>query len=494
MKIFIQILTFVLLLFWLDSCRPDDVFITDAGAKLEFSVDTLRFDTVFTKLGSATRSFKIYNRNNHPIRISSIRVEGKPGAFFRINVDGIPGNNQSDVEIGARDSIYLFAEVTVDPDAPESVSPFVIEDYVVFETNGNTQKVLLEAWGQNAIYLPDQFSSGAVWSPCTQNNVTWNDKKPYVIYGIMVLDECVLNIEPGTRIYLHGGITKNEELGIFNEGIIFVTNQGRLKINGTQAEPVIIEGDRIEEEFADRAGQWAGIIISKSSFGNTINYAEIKNGALGIVVDSAAYLTVENTKIYNTSSVGLAGIHSHITGNNLLIHSNGGNALQLVYGGKYSFKHCTIASFGGQSAALSMNNGVCLDQFCEKKAGYDLNVNFANSIITGNRQDEVALSSFEQSTGADLNYNFENCIVRIHDLIDESKGGFPDFFSHCQPCINAKSDDVLFKNTEENDYHLDTLSIAEGQASPINTLPLDLDGVARDASKPDIGCYEFLPQ
>ena len=46
-------------------CFQDEFELTtDPNAALEFSLDTLRFDTVFTELGSATRSFKIYNRKN----------------------------------------------------------------------------------------------------------------------------------------------------------------------------------------------------------------------------------------------------------------------------------------------------------------------------------------------------------------------------------------------------------------------------------------------
>ena len=43
------------LLFW--GCNKDEDFITDGSVSLAFSLDTLRFDTVFTELGSATRFF-----------------------------------------------------------------------------------------------------------------------------------------------------------------------------------------------------------------------------------------------------------------------------------------------------------------------------------------------------------------------------------------------------------------------------------------------------
>ncbi len=489
-RIFILVIISTVLFF---SCRPDENFTTNSNAKLEFSLDTLRFDTVFTELGSATRFFKVYNRNSSPIRISNIKIEGAEGAFFRINVDGIPGNDQNDVEIRANDSIYVFAEVTIDPDQPLSASPFVIEDNVLFETNGNQQSVLLEAWGQNANYLPNQFSSGAIWSPCVANEVTWDDDKPYVIYGIMVLDNCTLNIPPGTNIYMHGGITRNTQLGIFNEGIIFVQRNGRLVMNGTLEEPIIIQGDRIEKEFEERSGQWSGIFIDNQSRFNEMNWVELKNSSLGVVVDSAANLTIRNSKIFNTSSVGLVGIHSDITAVNCLLHSNGGNAMQFIYGGDYRISHCTMASYGVDASALSMSNGVCLDDFCEQAAGNDLDIVFNNCIILGSRQDEISITDFGDRTGAQLNYELKNCIVRVNELIDPDRGGHPDFFSFCNPCTNFKQDDAVFREVEMDDYHLDTLSIAENQAFKINGIDFDLDGVER-GNEPDIGCYEFVPR
>ena len=388
----------------------------------------------------------------------------------------------------------FFAEVTIDPNQPVSASPFVIEQNIVFETNGNRQEVLLEAWGQNANYFPSVNSSGEIWSPCVSPEITWDDPRPYVLSGIMVLDSCTLNIPAGTRIYMHGGITKNTNIGIFNEGIIFVQKEGKLKIDGTLDKPVIIEGDRIEEEFSQRSGQWSGIIISNESRGNEINRTEIKNGSLGVVVDSAADLVIRNSKIFNTSSVGLVGIHSTITSLNNLFHSNGGNAVQLVYGGEYFFTHSTLASYGVDASALSMSNGVCLDDFCEFVAGNDLFARFTNTLVTGSRRDEIAVSDFGERTGAQLDYRFTNCIVRVDELLDPEKGGQPDFFTFCSPCTNADSDDVIFKSIDEDDYHLDTLSIAEGQGIPISVIQEDLDGVARDPVNPDIGCYEFLPR
>src|SRR5690606_16696474 len=68
----------------LHSCYEEDDFTTDPSDLIEFSTDTLRFDTVFTQIGSATRSMKIYNRNTRPIRISKISFKGNKGLIFRM--------------------------------------------------------------------------------------------------------------------------------------------------------------------------------------------------------------------------------------------------------------------------------------------------------------------------------------------------------------------------------------------------------------------------
>lgn len=62
-------------LFQLTACKKDQ-FITTSGAGLEFSLDTLTFDTVFTNLGTATRRFKVYNPHNQIIRINNVFLGG----------------------------------------------------------------------------------------------------------------------------------------------------------------------------------------------------------------------------------------------------------------------------------------------------------------------------------------------------------------------------------------------------------------------------------
>jgi len=478
-------------------CDNEEDFITDSSAKLEFSLDTLRFDTVFTALGSATRAFKIYNRNDQPIRISRIYLESGNTARWEINVDGIPGNNQQDVEVLANDSIYLFAEVTIDPNQPPSVSPFVIEDRVVFETNGNVQKVNLEAWGQNANYFPSRFNKGiAVRLSCDNSDLVWDDPKPYVIYGAVFVDSCELVIPAGARIYVHGGVAQNDLFGgIYNDGVIYVLAGGKISVRGTKDNPVIIQGDRLEESFLDEAGQWNGIYIGRGSRGSVFEYATVRNSRFGVFADSTSDLTLRNAQVYNTSSSGIIGFHSKITAENTLVYNNGSTSVLLVNGGDYNFTYCTIASYGANAAALSMNNFFCYDANCEVISTYRLNARFINSIIFGSQSDEIELAdAFDRNNAAQFNVQFQDCIVRVDGLVKNNTSQFPDFLENiCKPCINATRNDNLFLDENEDNFRLDSLSIADGKAKPIfspRSITIDLEGKDRDAATPDIGAYE----
>lgn len=477
------------LLFIAYSCNKEADFLLDSSAELSFSVDTLRFDTVFTELGSATRYVKVYNDNDQPVLLNSVRLQKGDNSSFRINVDGIPANDVKDVEVAANDSIYVFAEVTVDPNDPLSNSPYVIEEYLEVELNGVNRQVLLEAWGQNANYLPDRFSQGGgALISCDLDEITFDDPKPYVIYGVMLVDSCTLNIPAGTNIFVHGGIVRTGILGEnYNDGFIFVLPSGKLNIQGTFENPVTIQGDRLEEEFQEVPGQWGGIYLSRTSRGNRIEHAIIKNARFGVVVDSSATLIIQNSTITNSISGGLIGVHSSITANNCLIYGNGGNAVQLEYGGNYDFRHCTLASYGVDNSALRMSNALCLDQLCTQARLNGLRARFTNSIVYGSRTDEVELFNIPDIS---FNYSFENCIVRVDDLVDEMDT--PDFFDNCDPCLPEAGtrDVVLFVDPDEGDYHLDSLSIADGFGKFLANVREDIEGVERDRSMPDVGCFE----
>ena len=466
----------------------EEKFTASGDAMLEFSLDTLRFDTVFTEVGSATRSFRVYNNNDLPVKISRIYTEAVP-SFFRINVDGLNGPDVRDVEILNGDSIWVFVEVLVDPDDPVSVSPFVIEDFLVFELNGNRQDVLLEAWGQNANYIPGPGRNNTIsLLSCDLGEETWDDPRPYVIYGTLLIDSCTVIWPEGARVYVHGGIANNQ-LGIYNDGVIFTLPKGRIRSLGTRDNPVIVQDDRLEQDYT---GLWGGIRLGPASGPHTFDYTIVRNATTGIGIDSASRIFMEGVVSHNNSGSGLFARHARIEAFNCLFYDNAAAGVALTYGGDYEFEYTTIASFGNDGEGLVINNFYCADPNCQ--TGVFVNntaVDMTNCIVAGSQRDEILLvDAAEEIPEIAFDIRMKNCIATVDELLDE--GNYPDFFETiCTDCVRYMTGDTLFVDIELADYHLDTLSIAEERAIPIPTIQFDLDGVMRDANVPDIGCYEF---
>lgn len=478
------------LLLFLTSCN-DKSFNTGDDVMLRFSLDTLRFDTVFTELGSATRSFRVFNDNDQSVLISEIVLADDMQGSFRLNIDGLPVNAATDIEILPKDSLWIFAEVTIDPDNPLSVSPFILEDRVLFKTNGNDQLVRLEAWGQNANYIPSRFSDGDInlVSSCNFDSLIWDDPKPYVIYGVLLIDSCHLVLPPGTDVYIHGGVVSNQN-GVYNDGILGFLPNGTLVSRGTLDNPVTIQGDRLEAGFQGIAGQWGGVRFFPESKGNIVKHTIISNGIVGLRADSLAQLEIESSQVRNSLSGGVIGVNADVKAKNSLFEAIGGFGVACVHGGNYDFEYCTIPSYGNDSEALRLDNFQCYDQFCSNWDVKPLDASFTNCIVMGTADDEISMTDFLDGENPSMfKYSLSNCIVKVEELLEIEQ--FPGFFGNCNPCINASNSDTLFVNPSDGDYHLDSLSIAEMEAIPITEILRDIEGNLRDNVAPDIGCYEY---
>ena len=84
-RFFVMIFSF--LFFAVTSCKKDKP-ITDGSAKLNFSADSVLFDTVFSGIGSTTKLFKIYNKHKQSIVVSKAYIEKGNASPFRISIDG----------------------------------------------------------------------------------------------------------------------------------------------------------------------------------------------------------------------------------------------------------------------------------------------------------------------------------------------------------------------------------------------------------------------
>jgi hypothetical protein len=448
------------------SCERLDI-LTGPDAKLRFSADTVYFDTIFTTIGSTTKQLRIYNHYDQPLKISSINLAGGQESVFRLNIDGVPENFASDIEIPPEDSIYVFVEVTLDPNNADSL--LMIMDSIVFVTNGNIQDVDLVAWGQDVHFINGEIIKSE----------TWISDKPYLVFNSMLVDTNeVLTIEEGVTVHFH------------RDSRLFVA--GTLIVNGTRDNPVTFQGDRLEQLYKDIPGQWDGLWLLPGSHDNRINYAVIKNGIIGIESDTLASITVptldiSNSIILNMSSVGILGLGTTIKASNCVVGDCGQFALALLIGGSYEFYHCTIANYWGSFTSRS-NPAVVLNNYYEDIYGnYQIRpiekAMFGNCIIYGNRDSEFEIDSFPNTV---INYELNHCVTKIDpekfNLNDQTR--FNTIFNY---------EDPKFVSYEDNDYQLDTLSAAKDRGLVDYALlySYDLLGISRlDDEGPDIGAYE----
>lgn len=495
MKLLHCLLAAVCLLLVTTACDVDTDFVTGDAVQLRFSTDTLTFDTVFTAVGSATRQFTVYNDGEDPVKIDRISVAGETGVNYAFNVDGFSGPEARDVTIFAEDSIFVFVEVNVDPTEPEEFSPFIAEDRMLFETGSRTSDVTLIAFGQNANYI-NGFDRGEFDGlACGGGTFTLPVDLPTVIYGSYIIDDCTLEALAGTRIYFHGGVQRNDEVGgngFFNDGILFVTETGKIDFRGTLDNPVILATDRLEERFLDDPAKYRGIILGPGSRGNRINHTQLLNAIAGVTVDSTAEITIDNSVIAYTGGPAVSAYNGDVTVRNSVFHSNFGNAVQFVLGGNLEMDYTTIANYGVDASSLVLTNFDCdADNNC---IAAGMRARIRNSILSGSRGSELILLDISvPNPGANVPFDvtIDNSVVRTDQgFLNAQDGAFADFYERiCTGCHNLAFSDLLFQSVEMDDYQLDSLSVARDLARPID-IAVDQLGVLRDGAMPDAGAFE----
>jgi len=521
------------------SCRNDFEFEPSKGG-LTFSKDTVFLDTVFSNIGSSTYRLKVYNKSDSDISIPKIQLGKGASSKYRMMIDGLTGEDLdhsgygdgkifNEVELLAKDSLFIFIEVTADV-AQANPTDFLYTDKIEFHNiSGLPQTVELVTLIQDAYFIYPQRSevngeflyetvnlgiddqneniiaTGSNLDendPANGNEYEWNNSKPYVIYGYaFVPDGKTLTIKPGARVHFHA-----------NSGLIIGKN-AILKIDGTISttealeNEVIFEGDRLEPNFSDVTGQWGAIINYSTSSENSINHLTIKNATVGIlsqnlatISDSATpYLNIKNSQIYNCSNIGLLARKSNIVGSNLVISNAGQASLACTYGGSYNFTHCTFNNnwaSSNQVAVLINNNYETNEAIYVKDL---MNANFNNCIIYGGNQIEMILDN-KQSVDAvtAFNYKFTNCLVKFNNINNQyTTNVLYDFsnsskYENCSIATNSTIFNPKFVDVDKNQ-----LGLSEDLNLPFNTsfaslYPFDLNNVDRTNST-DLGAYQFVP-
>ena len=455
----------VCLLTILISCRKDS-FITSADARVTITADTLKYDTVFVTAGSTYRTFKIINENNQKIRLSSLKLMGGAGSVFKMNVDGTPGTQFSNIEIGANDSLYVFAQVNVNPSAANL--PFILRDSIEVSFNGNKRLVQLEAWGQNAHFFRDKVVAV---------NETWNNDLPYVLLGSLLINaNQTLTINKGCRIYVHADAP--------------IVVNGSLVVNGLKdtADRVYFRGDRLDEPYRDYPASWPGIFFQPGSKDNVFTYADIRNAYQAVALQDPSpnanpKLILNECVIDNAYDAGIISLNSSVRARNCLV-SNCGKNLFLVKGGDYQFTHCTVVTYANRfidhrDPVLVVSNFISVNN---TPVTANLNAVFRNCIFWGDNglvNDEVVVAKSGATT---FNVNFDYNLWKVQTT--------PANITSNQ-IINNQSPQFDSVNTSRNYYDFRLKASSPALNKGINAgIATDLDGKPRPVGLPDLGCFE----
>ncbi|MFT5754980.1 MAG: hypothetical protein ACI924_002230, partial [Flavobacterium sp.] len=476
-------LLFIALIASLTSCRSDFDFETSSGG-LEFSKDTVYLDTVFTNIGSSTYTLKVYNKSDKNISIPTIRLNKGQSSKYRLMVDGIPGKEFSNIEMLAKDSMFVFIEITEDV---TNVNPtdFLYTDFIEFGIGTSQQKVELVTLIQDAYFLyPKKFSDGTTETlpigedeiygffldetdPVNGNELIWNNTKPYVVYGYAAVpSNKTLVVEAGARIHFHA------------ESGLIVANNASLNINGSTSitedleNEVIFEGDRLEPTYTDVPGQWGTIWLTQGSTNNSIKNLTLKNATVGLLVTgndgtSTPTLSVENAQIYNCSNIGILARTGNMTGKNVVINNCGEASFAGSFGGSYEFTHCTFANY------WTSPNQTCilLDDYIETSSGDIIEelvkADFINCIVYGSSN----LGISHKKKGTNFNFKYTNCLIKFIDNNNQYTT-FPEYefsnnslFENCIRASNSIQNKPIFLAPTDNKLIIGEDSAAKGTAN-----------------------------
>lgn len=458
------------------ACKKEKLL--SSGGELKFSTDTLSFDTVFTSLGSFTTQLKIYNPQDQKVNISTIRLEKGTASYFKLNVNGVPGNTVNNIELAAKDSMYVFATVNVDP--TNINTPFVVEDRLIATMNGKEYSLPFMAYGQNAYYVRDSV----------MKSQTWKTDKPYVIINNALIDEGeTLTILAGCRIYMHA----DSRLLIW----------GKLNAIGTKKDSIIFQGDRLDRKYFGNEGypgEWGGLYFNTTSSDNQMEYVILRNCGnstkLGESVfspaaiqlnpdtinDNKAMLTMRNCTIENSIGYGILAFASTLVAENCLINACGAQALATFEGGGYYLRHCNLVTYGSNKISHIDNPVLALINYRDiddvSYVAGDLVAQLDNCIIWGSLDNECFIRKRSNNT---FDVKVNNCLIKNQEALPAE--------ATATNCI--LNQDPQFENYQTFNFRLKSGSPAIGKGKALTpAVATDLDGKPRDPVTPDIGCYE----
>ena len=488
---------FLLLLASFLACNDEENYSSSPQDLLSFSVDTIRFDTILSTVNTPFKAFMVYNKNNKPLLISSIRLKNSAQSGFKINVDGAAGSSFENVEIRAKDSLFVFVDIK--PDMSMDNQPVLITDYIEFVTNNVRQEVVLEAYNQDVVIWKGQI----LFSDSILDN-----RLPYLIYDSLVIEDGVsVGIKEGTVFYMH----HNAEIIV----------KGTLNISGTSENPVTVRGDRMDEMLTDVPynlipGQWGGIRFTSTSFNNAFENVHIRNGNYGLQLEVSEpiepKLTMKNVVLTSVKGILINSVNCKLIAENCEFSNSRGALLNLV-GGHYNFTHCTMANYYYSDVQLGLgssdNETVILSNsyFNDETKEFEYypveQAAFYNSIIWGSKYNTSSEVSIHANPESFVSYYFQNCLIPNANATNDDVANMDTIPTIVDCLFNV---DPKFRDSNPikddkyefiYDFRIDSLSPARNIADSeiARLIPFDMRGSDRFSDEgPDMGGYEYYKE
>ena len=484
---------FTLLLLF--SCDDYDSFTTDRSAMLHFDRDTVAFDTLLATVPSATQTLSVHNVGDKGLRISEVRLEQGAASPFRVNVDGqdltLTGNRRATgFEVRRRDSLIVRVEVTLPESGQDEPQP--VQDALLFTLeSGVRQRVPLTAMAQDACFL----SLTAVTA-----DTVFADRRPVVVRDSLIVAEgATLTLAAGSRLFFHDGAG--------------LTVRGRLVVEGTTEQPVVMRTDRTDRIFPylpyDRLpARWQGLRFAATSFDNVLTGLDLHGATFGIqceptdAADERLKLTLADCRIHNLGGDGLTLTDCRAVVSNTEVSNTLGHCVYLC-GGDAVFTHCTLAQF----YALDASRGMALVITTQDSLYHPLHrADFINSVVTGYAEDVIVIPSLDRSllpsdhSALPINYLFDHCFLATEVPESTPEADYAARFLNCT-FEDAKAETAREKNFTLFDTHAFLYdftpvesSLIRGVADPVRAAAFPLDRLGRQRladEHPDAGAYEF---
>ncbi len=467
-------------MFCLAGCR-EYTLSEDPSLRLTFSCDTLRFDTVFTNQGSATLVLMVYNRNASALAIDRIWLDSTH--VFEVNIDGEQDLSRlKQMTINGGDSAFVFVRTRMNKTGASSA--LLINDLLHFHlTNGATQAVCLEAYGQDVTRIR---------TTKTLSGYHFTSALPYLIFDTLRIDGDV-TIDAGATLYMHSG------------ACICIT--GDVTATGSLMQPIVIRGDRLDRLFdsvpyAYAGGSWNGIYLQADKPQQyNLSYVDILSGNIGLYCWSTCTgalpnLRMDGCRIHNHTLYGLVLIHVDALVTNTEI-SNCASYCIYCDGGTQDFVHTTVASYyGNTNIRLQPDDNykpeaaaVYIDNL--SKSAPQTITSFYNSIITGYQKEQLVVAT-------PIDPYYPGAFIGNYLKSDTLRMPHAQANVYCDAADTTHvfvNDFYKYKEYVYYDFRPDSLSPVLGIGDSIAALPYttDRNGINRAGMRPDAGCYQHQP-